>query len=573
VTSVDLQVTRPAQPASPEEEARRPVSPWPTRVRTLSLVGGVAAIVAWSVDRAFAGPDAVAKDGGLAAATHILAGALHPSLDPQFLEVVARAAVTTLAFAILGTAGALILGLAGGLILGDAAWSGPLSRTSRAARLVLRGIVVAARSVHELIWALLLVSVLGLDPLVAVLALAVPFGAQTAQVYGGTLDSVDREPLTALRAAGVGRLPALAYGLFPIAAPLLVSYAFYRFECALRSAVILGVAGVGGLGFEMIVSLQSRNWGEVWTLIGAFLILVAAVETWSTRVRRGNAIDANPDIHVTCNTCAVDEGKRIPPMSRSVRFTLFGLPIAVGLAAWWVGISSAPLTSTETYERTWSLLSDLYPPALPARGWGELLAATADTLSMAVLATAIAVVITLLVAPAATRMRAGGALGGVWFVGRFLLLILRTVPPTVWAIVALVAFYPGIVAGAVALGLYTGGILGRLAADAWETMDPRPHEALRNTGIPTAVAGAYATAPQSATHMVTFTLHRFEICVRDTVIVGVVGAAGLGRLLSERLAAFDYQVVASALLASLAISVIVEAVSGRVRRTLTVGRI
>ena len=49
----------------------------------------------------------------------------------------------------------------------------------------------------------------------------------------------------------------------------MLSYAFYRFECALRSVVVLGVAGVGGLGFESSVSLQSRNWDQVWTLTGA----------------------------------------------------------------------------------------------------------------------------------------------------------------------------------------------------------------------------------------------------------------------------------------------------------------
>lgn len=536
----------------------------------MTLLGGLAAVVAWAAGWAFAGGDPIAKDGGWAAFIDIMAGALHPSLDPQFLRVVSAAAVTTVALAVLGTAGALVIGLAGGLILGDAAWSGPLSWPWRAARSVLRGVVVAARSVHELIWALLLVSVLGLDPLVAVLALAVPFGAQTAQVYGETLDSVSREPFTALRAAGVGRFPALLYGLFPIAAPLLASYAFYRFECALRSAVILGVAGVGGLGFEMIVSLQSRNWGEVWTLIGAFLVLVAAVEAWSTRVRRGNSIDANPDIQVTCNSCAVDAGKRIPAMSRSVRVTLLGLPLAVGLSAWWVGLSMLPLTSAETYQRTSALMGSLYPPALPTGGWEALLVATADTLSMAVLAMVIAVLVTLLVAPGASRLRGEGPLGILWFASRFLLLALRTVPPTVWAIIALVAFYPGITAGAVALGVYTGGILGMLTADAWETMDVRPHAALRNAGVAPSVAGAYATTPQSAAYLVTFTLHRFEICVRDTVIVGVVGAAGLGRLLSERLGAFDYPVVASALLALLAISIAVELLSRRIRRMLAV---
>ena len=94
-----------------------------------------------------------------------------------------RSRLTTLAFAAVGATGALLVGLVGGLVLSDAAWSRRPPRAVRLLRLALRGGLVLVRSVHELVWALLLVTVLGLDPLVAVLALVVPFGAQTAQVF------------------------------------------------------------------------------------------------------------------------------------------------------------------------------------------------------------------------------------------------------------------------------------------------------------------------------------------------------------------------------------------------------
>lgn len=96
----------------------------------------------------------------------------------------------TLVFAALGTAGALVIGggrrarpQRGGL--GRPAVVAGQRRPAAAAR-----VLVATRSIHELIWALLLVSMLGLDPLVAVLAIAVPFGAQTAKVFAETLDTV-----------------------------------------------------------------------------------------------------------------------------------------------------------------------------------------------------------------------------------------------------------------------------------------------------------------------------------------------------------------------------------------------
>jgi phosphonate transport system permease protein len=138
----------------------------------------------------------------------------------------------------------------------------------------------------------------------------------------------------------------------------------------------------------------------------------------------------------------------------------------------------------------------------------------------------------------------------------------------VWAVVALFGLFPGIAPGAVALGLYSAGILGRLVAEAWESVDLAPRNALVRAGTPRWVAGAAAVVPESFQQLVSYTLYRFEVCVRDTAVVGVVGAAGLGRLFAENLTAFRFPVVASLLLASLAVSAAVEIFSRRARRAL-----
>lgn len=586
-------------------EAPTPTPPRPStggQLQRRRLLTGLAltGLVGWSLHRALPGGDLV-NTGGLALLDDLAGTALHPATDPAFLRVVADAAVTTAAYALLGTIGALLLGVLGGLILSDVAWDHHPPAPVRALRLLLRGALVAVRAIHELVWALLLVSVLGLDPLVAVLALALPFGAQTAQVFGQTFDAVPRAALRSLRRAGARPTPALAYGLLPAALPLLLSYSFYRLECALRSVVVLGVAGVGGLGFELSVSLQSRNWNEVWTLVAALLLLSGLVELWSNRVRCNLAVvtcadwsvgrhdpDRSPDGHPGLHP---DRGewighhdtqpapRRHNPgrsgshrLSRPVRWSLWAL-LPATLAAWpWVGLSPAGLASQRTRDLTTGLLDDLWPPALPEGRWPTLLGSTLDTLAMAVLAMGLAVAVTLLLGPWASRPRPGPSHTTgrvrrlVLGLARLLLLVLRSVPPTVWAALALLALFPGIVPGAVALGLYTGGVLGRLVAEAWETIDLRPREALRNAGVSPQVCAALAIGPPSAHHLVTYTLYRFEICVRDTAIVGVVGAAGLGRLLADRLAAFDYPAVTTVLLASFAVSAAVELVARELRR-------
>jgi phosphonate transport system permease protein len=544
------------------------------RMVTARRAGAIALIViplTWAWFRAIPDGD-VANRGALSLVGGLLAAALRPSLDPSFLAVVAHATLVTLVFAALGTAAALVIGLIGGFVLSGAAWADRPSPPVRLLRLAFRVVLVAVRSIHELIWALLFVGVLGLDPLVAVLAIAVPFGAQTAKIFGETLDGVRPGPLRALRAAGARQLPAFAYSLLPQAAPLLVSYSFYRFECAIRSAVVLGVVGVGGLGQELAVSLQSRNWDEVWTLIGAVLLLSAAADLWSTRVRGDMAV-------VTCSDWS--GGRRSGSQSGTGWVKWSALVALLGVAAAWLssGVSLDGLFAARTRELTFRLLHDMWPPALPSGGWGVLAGSVADTVAMAVLAMAVAVGLTLLIGPWAARMSRGSmdartsgltraARGASWWIARAILLVLRSIPPTVWAVVALMMLYPGVLPGALALGLYTGGILGRLVAEAWEAVDTRPRDALVAIGTPGWLAGITATAPPSAHQLVAYSLYRFEICVRETAIAGVVGAAGLGLLITENLAAFRFPVVTTLLVASFAVSVASEIASRRLRRML-----
>ena len=579
---LDVDRSRPGSSSEPGRRTDQPRSAGRVTGRQVALRRGAGALVVllpllWALRRALPEGDIV-NSGGVPLIGDLLGKALSPRLDGEFLSVVLDATGTTLAFAALGTAGALVIGLLGGLVLSDVAWSRRPPWPLRLVRAGLRGALVAIRSIHELVWALLLVSVLGLDPLVAVLAIALPFGAQTAQVFGDTFDALPTRALWALRGAGAPMMPAVVFALLPPAGPLMLSYSFYRFECAVRSTVLLGAVGVGGLGQELVVSLSSRNWDEVWTLIAAVIVLSALVDAWSGRLRSGMAVASCSEWSAGDSTGEVATARGRRSHWGWARWST--IAVLPGLVIAWVasGVSLSGLTSDRTWSLTGRLLGDLIPPALPRGGAGEVTSAVLDTLAMAVLAMAIAVLITVVVSPWAVAAPRGiGPPGPVplraarwiaWLVARIVLLVLRSVPPTVWAVIALLALFPGVLPGALALGIYTGGVLGRLVAESWESVSSRPREALRRTGVPGAVATVAAVVPASAQQLVTYTLYRFEICVRETAVVGIVGAAGLGRLLAENLNFFRFPVVMTLLIASFAVSVASEAASRRLRRAI-----
>ena len=210
------------------------------------------ALVVWALWLSGLGRSPVMNWGGLSEVGRFWLAMFRPTLGADFLRVMIEAAGVTLAFAVCGTACSLAIGLAFGIassrVWWQVFWPG---RTGRLLWLGLRAALSIPRAIHEWIWGLLLLSVLGLDPLVGVLAIAIPFGAITAKVFSEILDETPTAPLEALINSGVKPGRAFLYAHLPQALPNLLSYGFYRFECSLRAAAVLGVIGAGGLGYQI----------------------------------------------------------------------------------------------------------------------------------------------------------------------------------------------------------------------------------------------------------------------------------------------------------------------------------
>ena len=151
---------------------------------------------------------------------------------------------------------------------------------------------------------------------------------------------------------------------------------------------------------------------------------------------------------------------------------------------------------------------------------------------------------------------------------RAVLLMCRAIPAPIWALVVLFVLFPGILPGAIALGLHNLGILGRLMAEVIENQDQRPLEALKAQGTPNSLIFLYGVLPLTLPRFLAYSLYRWEVCMRETVIVGLVGAGGLGRSLTEQLSSFDYRALIVTLAGFLMLTFLVDWVSATARRSL-----
>jgi phosphonate transport system permease protein len=225
------------------------------------------------------------------AMTTLLADFFPLSNDREFLALLWRATLETLAIAVAGMALALLLAIPLSLLATRALSLSALPRTGRPSTLAqslrwpFRTLLIVLRSVPEIVWALLFVRAVGLGSAAGVLAIAVTYAGMLGKIYAEIFESVDAAPARALLGSGSSRLAAFVYGVLPNAGGELVSYTVYRWECAIRASVVMGFVGAGGLGQQMELSLRMFAGGEVASILLVFLLLVLLADQLSRLLR------------------------------------------------------------------------------------------------------------------------------------------------------------------------------------------------------------------------------------------------------------------------------------------------
>jgi phosphonate transport system permease protein len=496
----------------------------------------------------------LAHGGGLDLLGQFALAAFTPSLDPLVLRSALTGLATTVGMALLGWAASLVLGLLLGLASSRTLWRSCWGQLWPAG--LIRRLLAIPRAIHELLWGLLLLQLVGLQPVVAVVAIAIPFGALVARVVADLLDGLDTGRLEALRLAGAPAPAALLTALGPPLLPGLLSYGGYRLECALRSATLLGVFGLGGLGTDLKLTLQSLEFHELWTGLWLLLAVMLALETGLGRLRRRWLMPRRLGLSRPGGGRA-GVGVRAREMVLAVAALL---PLTIGVG-WALGVDLRALLA-------WQPLQ-----GVGGSGWidgGQLLALPwpaliGGTLALTLLAAVLAVglpPLQLLVSapwpPARLLVRLSWALARLW-------------PPPLTALLLLLLLQPGVVTAALAMGLHNAGILGRLLAEALADGSPANEQALASGGVGPRLALLYGRYPAIARSYLAYGAYRADVLLRETVVVGLVGATGLGSQLLESLSSFAWDQLLALVAVYALLTLLGEELSDRVRRRLLQG--
>lgn len=437
-------------------------------------------------------------------------------VTPDFYSTdgLGTAILYTLAFALLGVAVGNVLGFLLALVFHS--------------RLVRTGCAFI-RAIHELFWALIFLQIFGLSPLTGILAIGIPYAGIIAKVYAEILEEADPAPLQAIP-EGTSRVSAFLFVRLPDAWAHFRTYSMYRLECGLRSSAVLGFVGLPTLGFHLETAFKEGLYSQVWALLFLFYVIIATMRVWMKK-----------------------------PL---LPFYLIG---AAAILPWGIAFSTDniwrffghdiiphPIRTATADTPLWEAMSEwlslmLFDQAIPG---------TVATLQLTMIALVATGLLTLVFFPLISPLLFGRVSRTV---GHIFLVVVRSTPEYILAFILLTLWGPSMLPAIVALSLHNAGIIGHLVGRFTEGLRLRV-DATRGFN-----RYAWEVLPRVYRPMIALLFYRWEVILRETAILGILGIATLGFYVDSAFAELRFDRAMFLILITALLNICVDAISRKIR--------
>nr|BFE59820.1 phosphonate ABC transporter, permease protein PhnE [Dactylosporangium thailandense] len=454
-----------------------------------------------------------------------------------------------------------------------------------------RAVGVVARAVPDVVLAMLFVLLFTLGSLPGILAIALHSIGMISKLFADAIEQIDEGPRQAIRATGASRAQEFWSGIFPQVLPSWIATTLHRADINLRGSVLLGYAGIIGLGYDLRLALESLSYRRAMAFALVIFGLCVVFEIVSTVIRArllgsaptGRSLGARlarrlpraprdpgeaPAVpHPQADRAAAVAAAMRRPWSRDrIASTASITAAAVVIAAAVIGSEAKWLDLFSFWGQIPFLLERTWPPSIEPRTWTNVFDALLVTLEIAAAATLLSLVFSLLIGPLAARNAAPG--GVVRALARLLLLVIRSVPELILAIVLIIITGLGPQAGTIALAFVGVGLLGKLIADSLEETPAGPQLAVRSVGGTRTQVFFSATARLSVPALVGHTLYLFDSNIRSATVLGIVAAGGIGYYLIDATRVSRYDQVTAFVIVLVLVVLVVEGTSMVIRRAL-----
>ncbi len=386
---------------------------------------------------------------------------------------------------------------------------------------ILNPIFTFFRTIPNLIWAAILVTIFSIGKLPGISALTITAFLISLKLFREQIESINPNVINSVKSVGANPLQVLRNCVLPLITELSITVYFMVLEVNIRSATVLGLVGAGGIGQILWRDLNHLRYDNVATLIVILFITIGLIDLLSLLVR-----NYSKKVYIEFNT--------VKSHRRFNIFKVIIIPLLTFGFIYWV--KSATDISFERFmlgvDQTKIMITrmvDLDFSYLP-RLWDGI----KESLFIALYATVTGAMAALILSYFAAYNVA--PFKGVSLFTKLVVNILRTFPPIITAIIFFRGVGAGPLAGALALSIYTTGVLTKLYSEVLENTPSNIKDGILVAGGSNMDTFKYGLLPHTFPTFISLVLYRLESNVRTSTILGIIGAGGIGSILYQNIA-------------------------------------
>lgn len=382
-----------------------------------------------------------------------------------------------------------------------------------------KGLINALRAIPELVYALIFVSALGIGSLPGIISIILHTVGLATKFYSEAIESIDFKPVEALKSTGANMIKIIRFAIIPQVMPLFTGYTMYLIDHNIRVVIGLGIVGAGGIGIELYRRVRQFQYDKVATILLLIIIIVSLISKLSDYIRNSYL-----------------EGKFLSKKSKIFDVSI----IFVFLSVLFISIISIIYQLPDIISalpRVFEMLKYMWPPDFT--DLNEYIKLIIETIGMAVSGTIfssfLAFFISLISAKNVMKI------SFIRKIGIEIANFLRAMPDIIFALFFVVAIGLGPFPGVLALALSSAGLLAKFYTEVMENIDEKQLEAVEATGANLLQKIRFSIVPQILPLFNSYNLYILDRNVRTSTVLGIVGAGGIGYLLSVSMKMMDYQ--------------------------------
>ncbi len=468
--------------------------------------------------------------GGFKLFQEFLISAFNPKIDNEIIITVIKRLNETILIGFFSWLVSIIFGAIFGIISSNIFYK--IFNIPNFFYLTIRFFLTIIRSIHEVVWGILLMQIYGINFSIGIIALCIPYIAVNSKVFAEQLETIDYKSFESINQINAPKFSSLLTLIWNPIINTFKNFGLYRLECSIRSTLILGLFGIGGIGTSIFLSFQTLNFRELWTYLWSLAILIILSGLIFKKIKFN-----------TTNKIL------------SIFFiAVFFITILFSFSYFLYFIFNNNFENFNSVSSLFKSSSYL--------GLSDFLKLIFETIILSLLSTGIAISLPPLVIGIFNNYTSK-------IIIKIFAFLLRLIPTPLILLTLLTFNNPSVSLAALTLGLHNAGITSKLLFKNLDSQDKRNYIAMKSLGISKKTSWLLGLYSQQAKSYLAYCAYRSDIIIRETAIVGVIGSVGLGWQLQESLSSFAWQEVTIVLIAYSSIAIVGELINGKIKNSLT----